>query len=282
MLDRVDRLLIAVADARTVAERWCALFDAQIERENKVPALNSQRVVVRIGESELEIHQPLGEGPIADHARAGAGPFAVGLASKHLNDLIIHLQDQNIEGVFLGGEEHYFDDVSLGIHGLRVVLSPHRPHERVGLLETLYECTHLTDNAEQAAADIAQIFGLKPSNFVPIESETYGYRGSLTLFDSKRLHRIETIDPYDREKTMGRFYTKFGPSLYMGYGEAADLAPIRERLKKLAPKAWTGSDEDPNGLFVHPAATGSIMLGVSRTTYAWTWSGYPDRVKPPG
>ena len=280
MLDRVDRILVAVADARSVADRWCALLDAEVDRENKVPALNSHRIVVRIGDAELEIHEPLGDGPIADHVHAGAGPFAIGMASKHLNDLILHMQDQNIEGMYLGAEHHYFDDISLGIHGLRVVLSPHRPHERVGLMDDLYECTHLTDDAERSAEDIAQIFGLKASRFVPIDSDTYGYRGSLTLFDSNRLQRIETIDPHDRSKTMGRFFEKFGPSLYMCYGEATDLAPIKERLKKLAPEQWTGSDDNADGLFIHPGATGSIMMGVSRTTFAWTWSGYPERVEP--
>ena len=57
--------------------------------------------------------------------------------------------------------------------------------------------------------------------------------------------------------------------------------PMRgERLKALAPHDWTGSDDDPNGLFIHPNATGSTLLGVSRTSWAWSWSGYPDRILP--
>ncbi len=81
---------------------------------------------------------------------------------------------------------------------------------------------------------------------------------------------------------MGRYFERYGPTLYMCYGETDRLPELRERLKELAPRDWTGSDTDDNGLFVHPRALGGIMLGVSRTTYAWTWSGFPDRVRPPG
>ena len=50
----------------------------------------------------------------------------------------------------------------------------------------------------------------------------------------------------------------------MCYGETDRLPELRERLKRLAPRDWTGSDADSNGLFVHPRALGGIMLGVSR------------------
>ena len=36
------------------------------------------------------------------------------------------------------------------------------------------------------------------------------------------LHRVESIHPYDRERTMGRYFERFGPSLYMCYGETDD------------------------------------------------------------
>ena len=41
------------------------------------------------------------------------------------------------------------------------------------------------------------------ASFVPIRSEQFGYDGTLTLFDSNALHRIETIDPFDRNKDDG-------------------------------------------------------------------------------
>jgi len=280
MLDRVDRILVAARDADAVAARWCALLDAVVDRRVDEPALGSRKLVLRLGDAELEIHQPLGSGPVADHLEHGAGPFAAGFAARDLSALLDHLDGQNVRTAALSEGRHFASAESLGIPGLRVVVSSLAEREPTGLLQNLYECTHLTNDADRSADDIARVFGLDASQFVPIESETYGYRGSLTLFDSNRLHRIETIHPYDRTKTMGRYFERFGPSLYMCYGEAADIAPIRERLKALAPDGWTGSDEDQNGLFVHPKATGSTMLGVSRTTWAWSWSGYPERIVP--
>ncbi|NJN52707.1 MAG: hypothetical protein HC809_14075, partial [Gammaproteobacteria bacterium] len=64
------------------------------------------------------------------------------------------------------------------------------------------------------------------------------------------------------------------------YAQTQRLPEIRERLKALAPGDWTGSDDNDDGLFIHPKATGGLMIGVSRTSFAWSWSGSPDRVQP--
>ena len=151
-----------------------------------------------------------------------------------------------------------------------MLVSPPAERESIGLMKNLYEATHLTADAPQAIAEIARVFALDASAFVPIHSDTFGYDGSLTLFDANELDRVETIDPFDKTKTMGRFFKRFGPSLYMCYGETDRLGEIRTRLKDLAPDAWTGSDEDDDGLFIHPKALGGVMLGVSRTSHAWT------------
>jgi hypothetical protein len=282
MLDRVDRIVVAAHDAETVAARWCDLVAAVIDRREPEPTLGSRKTVLRIGDAEMEIHEPVETGPVAEHLQHSGGPFAVGLAARDLDALLAHLERQKIVPQALAEGRWFCDSASLGIPGLRVVLSETEEHAPVGLLENLYECTHLTADAAASTAAIARVFGLDAGEFVAIGSDTYGYEGSLTLFDSQRLHRIETIHPYDRTKTMGRYFERFGPSLYMCYGEAADLAPIRERMKALAPDDWTGSDDDPDGMFIHPRATGSTMLGISRISHAWSWSGYPERIVPVG
>jgi hypothetical protein len=280
MLDRVDRILVAAEDADAVAGRWCELVDAVVDRRAAEPALGSRKVVLRIGDAELEVHQPVATGPIAEHLRTSSGPFAVGFAAVDLTGLLSHLQQQQMTPLRLGEERCYLDAETLGIPGLRVVLSAPENHSPEGLLENLYECTHLTADAAVSTASIARVFGLDASQFVAISSDTYGYEGTLTLFDNTRLHRIETINPYDRSKTMGRYFERFGASLYMCYAETGDIGAIRRRMKALAPNDWTGSDEDDNGLFIHPRATGSTMMGISRTSWAWSWSGYPDRIQP--
>ena len=280
MLDRVDRILMASSDAEYTASRWCNLVDAVIDRRADEPALGSRKVVLRLGDAELEIHQPWRTGPVADHLNHQAGPLAAGLATNDLPALIDHLSSQSITPIPLSEGRFYCDAAALGVPGLCVVLSEVEYHATVGLLTNLYECTLLTGDCATSTTNIARIFGLDISQFVAIHSNTYGYDGQLTLFDNSRLHRIEAINPYDQTKTMGRFHQRFGPALYMCYGEARDLTPIRERMKALAPQAWTGNDDDPDSMFIHPRATGSCMMGISRETHAWSWSGYPERNVP--
>jgi hypothetical protein len=48
---------------------------------------------------------------------------------------------------------------------------------------------------------------------------------------------------------------------------------VRERLLEHAPGDWTGPSSGPvDNLFIHPAALGGMMMGISRTGHAWTWS----------
>lgn len=94
------------------------------------------------------------------------------------------------------------------------------------------------------------------------------------------LDRIECITPFDLTKTMGRFMQKRGESLYMCFAEAPDLAPLIARLEEHAPHDWSaapGSASDT--LFVHPKALAGLLMGVSRTSVGWSWSGHPERVR---
>ena len=207
--------------------------------------------------------------------------MSIGVSCDDIDGLREHLKSQDIEGLELS-DQIFLHESDIGIPGLNVVVSAHEQREPVGLLSNLYEATHLTHDADQSVRDIARIFALDAETFVAINSDTFGYEGSLTLFDSSALHRIETIHPYDVSKTMGRYCEKFGPAMYMCYGETDDLPALRERLKSIAPGDWTGSDDNNDGLFINPRALGGVMVGVSRTTYAWTWSGFPERVNPTG
>ena len=282
MLDTVDRVLLSSHNAEATARRWCEIFDGEWVGIDTLPALNAKRATVQVGESIVEVLEPTGDGLVQDHLATGrGGPFAVGVTAHDPEALRAHLGQQNITGIELG-EQRLYTETELGIPGLNLVLSPTSTRARVGVVNNLYEATHLTGDADTAAEAIARKFGLDQAAFVEIASENYGYKGAITLYDPARLHRIETIHPYDNAKTMGRYFDRFGPSLYMCYVETDNLAPLKARLEEYAPEDWTGSDDDLDGLFVHPKALGGTMVGVSRLTHAWTWSGYPERRIPPG
>jgi len=282
MLNRVDRIQMSAHNALAIAGRWCELLDAVILDEDNVAALSAHRVTVQLGDSLVEILEPDGSGIVQEHLEGGTGgPLALGVTTDDRVALSSHLESLDIHGIVLG-DQLLLRPEALGIPGLSILVSPEEDREPVGLLKNLYEATHLTDDAPRSTSEIARIFGLDDAGFVPIRSDNFGYDGTLTLFDSNRLDRVETIHPFDDTKTMGRFFKRFGPSMYMCYGETDDLGAVRERMKSLAPDDWTGSDDDNDGMFIHPKALGGVMLGVSRTTHAWTWSGYPERRLPIG
>jgi hypothetical protein len=284
MLAHVDRVQVAVADRKAAAGAFARLLDAAVTSEDAVAPLAARRTTLAAGHAAIELLEPDGAGAVADHlATAGPGLFAAGFAAPDLDALRHRLVERRVDFADADGQL-FLGPTATGATGLRCVLSPLRDVPAApGLVSHLYEVTNLVRDWEAAAARYADLFGLAPERFCPIASPEYGYRGTLTMFDPRdRLDRIEVITPYDLAKTMGRFMTKRGPSLYMCFAEAPDLALIRSRLETHAPQDWTGSTHAavPDTLFIHPKALAGIMMGVSRTTVGWTWSGHPERVRP--
>ena len=141
-------------------------------------------------------------------------------------------------------------------------------------------------DAKAVVERCAALFALDAAAFVPIDSPHYGYSGTLTLFDSDRLHRFEVITPNDLTKTMGRFFTRFGNSFYMAFAESDCLGEIEERALErgigFTPEPPAAARSGPaNTIFLHAPALGGMMLGLSRPTLAWQWSGHPERVEDP-
>ena len=284
MLARVDRVQLAVADRPAVAKAFARILDAIVTTEDAVAPLAARRTTLAAGRAAIELLEPDGAGPVADHLAAnGPGLFAAGFAADDLDALRHRLIERRTDFAEADGQL-FLGPAATGDSGLRCVLSPLRDAPSApGLVTHLYEVTNLVPDWEAVAARYTLIFDLAPDRFCPIASPEYGYRGTLTMFDPRdRLDRIEVITPYDLGKTMGRYMTKRGPCLYMCFAEAPDLAVIRARLVEHAPEHWTGPTDAaaPDTLFIHPPALGGMMMGVSRTTFGWTWSGHPERVRP--
>jgi len=283
MLTRVDRVQVVVPDRSAAAAAFRRLLDAAVAREDRVRVVGARRTVLRLGSSEVELLEPDGAGLAADFlSTTHGGLFAAGFATPDVARLRAHLSARGVACEEEGGQLLLAPE-ALNQPGLRVVISAAAELPAKGLVQNLYEATLLVPDFAAVVRATASTFALDASHFVPIRSPEFGYEGVLTLFDPDRLDRIEIITPNDAAKTMGRFFARRGPSWYMCFAEAADLRPIRARLLESAPHDWTGSrDGVPDSLFIHPKALGGMMLGVSRTTHAWTWSGHPERVVAAG
>ena len=276
MLTRIDRVVLAAPEAAPVAKAWGELLGAEVDAEDAVAGLGARRTRLRLGTGRVDVLEPDGQGRTQDAVgRRGAHLYAAGMATSDPRDVVVALQQRGID--HLAGETSADGDVWVDAgHGLMVVLDLDTPLPAVGRVDEFYEVTNLVDDAAQASSDVAELFGLRESNFEPIASKEYGYTGTLTLFDPDRLHRVEVIHPHDAGKTMGRYYAKHGESLYMCFAETGELRGITETLaERGAPHTAVGD----HTTFIHPKALGGVMVGLSRRTYAWTWSGRPERVE---
>jgi hypothetical protein len=288
MLSRLDRVQLVVRDRLSAARPFERLLGAAVVGDDRLRALAARRRVLRVGESEVDLLEADGAGPVADFAAAtrGGGLFAVGFASETLPALRERLARQAVRMEEEGGLV-LLEPSSLGLPGLRLLVSAAQSREPAGRLRFLYEATWLVHDWKSASESFAAKLGLDAGRFEPIRSEEFGYAGTLTLLDRARLDRIEAVTPSKPGTTMSRFFSKRGACLYMAYGECDDTAALRAVLEAEATQAWTGpraaaSAAPPDNLWIHPAALSGLLLGVSRTTFAWTWSGHPERVVAAG
>ena len=208
MLDRVDRIQMAVAEATPVARAFQDILGAELAREDESDYLNAHRTIVALGASEVELCAPRGAGVVRAHLdRWGPGLLTAGFSVASVPALRAHLISEDVVSDWTAAAERY-----------------------------------------------TRLFGLDPARFSPIHSDRFGYTGTLTLFDPPgRLDRIEISQVTDPKSPIGRHHARFTP-------RGGD--PLTER----------------DGLWIHPSALSGLLLGISRTTVAWEWSGRPELV----
>ncbi len=272
MLVCVDRVQVVVRDLEAATGVWSDLLGARSTREDTLEIHRARRRVLRLGECEIELLSPLGPGTAADHLAAwGEGLFAGGLAVQTIAPLRERLASTGARWTEEGTQ--LFLDPS-ETRGLRLVISPWRQRELVGHVRSLYEVSHLVRSWKEASDRYVELFGLDPVRFHPIRSEGYGYTGQLTLFDPPaRLDRIELCEITDPDRPMGRFFRRRGESLYMCYAECDDTGSLLSNLRDRGARVAAPSDDPaPPNFFIHPKSLTGVLMGISRTQHAWTWS----------
>jgi catechol 2,3-dioxygenase-like lactoylglutathione lyase family enzyme len=280
MLKRVDRVQIAAAD-NNAAERVAAeVFGAELVRRDKAAPLAAKRTTMQAGASLIEILEPDGAGPVqAFLSKWGGGLFGAGFSVDDTGAAAHHLAKGGVDFEQSAGQL-YLD--AAATFGMRTVISQHHERAPVGALKWIYEVTNVVGDWKAASDRYTRIFGLDASKFSPIESKDFGYTGTLTLFDPpSRLDRIEISQITDANLAMGRFHKRRGDSLYMFYVETDDVSALEQRLQARGARFAANRRDEAGlaGLFIHPSAFLGVLIGVSRTEHAWTWSGDPDRAK---
>ncbi len=285
MLERADRMLLAVRDRDRATDTFVRLLGARPAREEQSAYLGARCSVVSLGESEVELCQPDGPGAARDFLeRRGEGLLAAGYSTSRPDELAARLDARGVRFTREGDRLHV---PAAATGGFPMAISRTAERPRVGSLGFFYEATHALDTDwREAAARYADLFGLDAARFSPIASERFGYQGTLTLFDPPaRLDRIELSQTdAGRPGAMRRFVEKRGGSgLYMCFAEAHDFDGLKQRLLQAGAQfAARGGDvaAERDGLWVHPKSLHGMLLGVSRASFAWTWSGRPGLVAP--
>jgi hypothetical protein len=286
MLTEIDRVLLATPEADSAVRRWQRLVGAEEIQRDKVACLGARRVTMRAGASDIEILEPDGTGTVDNELRrrGRAHLFAAGASSLDPAKAAERARGQGASDVEENGRRYL--TLTIESAPIRFVISPETAREPVGDLDFLYEVTLLAADQADAVRQLRDAFGLDDTHFTTITSEHFGYTGVLTLFREGALHRFEVITPVDGQKTMGRYYAREGASFYMAFAESARMVHIEREAKR----ADAGITVDrPEGrppsrtadqLWLHPPSLGGVMLGVSRPSMAWRWSGHPERVVP--
>lgn len=280
MLKRVDRVQIAVRDVAVAERAVIEVFGGELLRRDDLAILRSKRSTMQAGSSLLELLAPDGAGPVADFVeKYGNGLYGAGFSVEDLDAAAHHLEANGVRFERAAGQLYLDPQATCGINA---VLSTHHERNPVGAIKWIYEVTNVVGDWRAASDRYTRIFDLDASYFCPITSPEFGYTGMLTLFDPpSRLDRIEVTQITDYDKAMGRFHRKRGDSLYMFFVETDDVDALAKRLEargsKFAPRRRdrAGMPE----LFIHPSAFNGVLVGVSRTEHAWTWSGDPERAR---
>lgn len=284
MLVTIDRIQLATPDAEAAAQKWRALLGAEEIGRDRLSLLGARRIVLRAGASDIELLEPDGTGTVERELkrRGRAHLFAAGASSPEPERVAEHARAKGADH----GEERGQHFLCLEIEGapIRFVISKEERKEPVGDLDFLYEATILAADQAAAVRRIRDAFDLDDRHFTTITSEAFGYTGVLTLFREGALHRFEVITPIDKQKTMGRYYAREGASFYMAFAESAHMAHI-ERKARGADAGITvdrpskrAESSTADQMWLHPPSLGGVMLGISRPSMAWRWSGHPERV----
>jgi catechol 2,3-dioxygenase-like lactoylglutathione lyase family enzyme len=285
VLVTIDRVQLATPNADDAARKWRALLGAEEVARDRLASLGAKRIVLRAGASDIELLEPDGTGTVESELkrRGRAHLFAAGASSPDPSKVARHARERGAEHHEEGGQ-HF---LRLDIEGapIRFVISNAERRERVGDLDFLYEATVLAGDQAAVVGRIRDVFALDEEHFTTITSEAFGYTGVLTLFCEGALHRFEVITPVNRQKTMGRYYAREGASFYMAFAESARMAHI-ERQAREADAGITVERPEARAvirtadqMWLHPPSLGGMMLGISRPTMAWRWSGHPERVE---
>ena len=276
MLERTDRVCLAVPDAARAAEDFATIFDTTVVDISLDKTTNATRTTLQWGQDQVELFEPRGDGSVAEFLNGGrSGLFAGGFASADPGAIATRLQEHGVTVHQQGAAR--FMVLPGELDGTGLVLTKVEPRERVGLNDKIWQITFAVPDLKAAVAHYSSLFGLEETFSNYYTSDNFGYEGAITWFDAREgglLDSLEYLEPNDDNKAVARFIRRNGSGIYMASVETDDIPAIRERVTSTG-DGWQGTDF---GGFIHPRRLHGLLLGL--VTYR-SWDArrpLPDQV----
>lgn len=263
MLNRTDRLALAVPDRHKAAEAFAQIYDSEPVDDAMDETFNARRLTLGWGRDLLELLEPAGDGPVKaflDENRRGI--FAGGVASDDPAAVATRLESKGVR-VQADGPDRYAVTPEDG-DGVGLIVSKDAERSMVGLDTKLWQITYAVPDLDEAITRYVDQLDMGEMYTYRYVSDLYGYEGAITWFDTDRdglMDSLEYLDPNDPEKAVARFLGKVGQGIYMASIETGPgvLAELRERVSSTGP-GWDGTDAVLG--FIHPLRQHGLLLGI--------------------
>ena len=250
MLERVDRVQLVVKDRQAAARTFAEVLGAQPVREAPSAYLGAARLVLALGSSEVELCEPSGPGPAAEHLSAqGEGLMTAGFSTRDMAALQANLDRHGCRFTSEGAQVYLEPSETLG---MRVVLSPDAARPRRAREPPLRGDQHAHLRLARGGRPLHADLRPRPVAVLADQERTLRLRRHAGLVQpegSPRPHRDLAGDQL--QVGHGALGRQRGDSLYMCYVETDDVRPIIERL------AARGAASRPAAQTPQPSATGS-------------------------
>ena len=260
MLERTDRLCLAVRDAAKAAEDFASIFDTAIVDISPDRMTNALRTTLQWGQDQVELFEPQGDGAVADFLNTGrSGIFAGGFAAHDPQAVAARLQARGIRVHEQSPER--FIVLPGDLNGTGLVLSKVQHRERVGLNDKIWQITYAVPDLKAAVANYASLFGLEDTFTNYYTSDNFGYEGAITWFDAQDgglLDSLEYLEPNDATKAVARFVSRNAHGIYLASIETDAIPAIKDRVTATG-DGWQGTDF---GGFIHPKRLHGLLLGL--------------------
>ena len=260
MLERTDRIALAVFDADAAALSYAEIFDTEIVGDSTDTLAGARRVTLQWGRDQVELFQPAGDGPVAEFLETGRrGLWSGGFSSADPAALADRLERSGVV-VHDQGEDRYVV-LPQDLDGTGVTLTRRVEHPRVGLCDKIWQITYAVTHLHTAVDRYSALFGVEDAFTNFYHSDRFGYDGAITWFEARdggRLDSLEYLEPTEDDAAVARFVNRNGNGIYMCSIEVDDLEQIRRRVTSTGP-GWDG--EGIVG-FIHPRRLAGLLVGL--------------------